>query len=233
MRQSGLQNFSFLASVFICISSFHYLDPWLVPLAVNKEIIICCLPANCVCVCALVQVSVCVCVCVQTSSTSLYRLQIAVKRCSRKVLAAITATLRFDKQDCGANVKKNPFRLCFFIDSYSLHLFIYLDVTRIDFLSLFLTGQFFQMLSRNFRRKKHGSSMKSYVRINTVCSVYTNSFYASQIFACSLENCFPFSLNTFVVRWNTLQRTFDSQRLKKKQFALDFVLWLHQGFPKK
>lgn len=62
MRQSGLQNFLLLASVFICISSFHYLDPWLVPLAVNKEIIICCLPANCVSVCVLVRVSACVCV---------------------------------------------------------------------------------------------------------------------------------------------------------------------------
>lgn len=97
MRQSGLQNFLSLASIFICISSFHYLDPWLVPLAVNKEIIICCLPANCVSVCALMQVSACVCVCVQTSSTSLYRPQIAVKRCNRKVFEGVTATLRFDK----------------------------------------------------------------------------------------------------------------------------------------
>lgn len=67
------------------------------PLAVNKEIIICCLPANCVSVRALVQVSACVCVCVQTSSASLYRLQIAVKRCNRKVLEGVTATLRFDE----------------------------------------------------------------------------------------------------------------------------------------
>lgn len=96
MRQSGLQNFLFLASVFICISSFHYLDPWLVPLVVNKEIVICCLPANSVkrvCACA----SECVCLCIQTSGTSLYRLQIAVKRCNRKVLEGVTATFRFDK----------------------------------------------------------------------------------------------------------------------------------------
>lgn len=56
MRQStcvsGLQKLFFLASIFICI--FHSPDPLLVPLAVNKEIIICCLSANCVCVCAYV-----------------------------------------------------------------------------------------------------------------------------------------------------------------------------------
>lgn len=46
------RSYFFLASIFICI--FHSLDPLLVPLAVNKEIIICCLSANCVCVCAYV-----------------------------------------------------------------------------------------------------------------------------------------------------------------------------------